>query len=506
MTNPLILALDQGTTSSRSVVIDAATRVVASAQKEFTQHYPRDGWVEHDPNDIWESIRETAIDALMQAESKADGRVEAIGITNQRETVLIWNRKTGEPVANALVWQDRRTADMCARLKTDRHEALVTERTGLLLDPYFSATKVAWILDNIAGAREQAQRGELAFGTVDCFLIWKLTGGGEHVTDETNASRTMLFNIHTGAWDPDLLKLFNIPAEVLPDVKISSDTFGETQPELFGRSIPICGVAGDQQSAAFGQGCVSPGMTKVTYGTGSFVLVNTGDTALPSHNRLLTTRACRASGPPQFALEGSIFIAGAVVQWLRDEMKVLATSAESEAIARELGSNQGVYLVPAFTGLGAPHWDAQARGAIYGLTRQSGREAITRAALESVAYQTHDLFVALAADGMAPSIVRVDGGMSLNNWLVQFVSDVTQKQLERPKNVETTALGAAFLAGLKAGIWPDLDGLKAQVEDDASFTPDMESEERNGLLKEWDIAVKTTRYRAALQAEAGQSA
>lgn len=506
MTNPLILALDQGTTSSRSVVIDAATRVVASAQKEFTQHYPRDGWVEHDPNNIWESIRDTAIDAVKQAESDGRNRVEAIGITNQRETVLIWNRNTGEPIANALVWQDRRTADMCARLKADGHEALVTERTGLLLDPYFSATKVAWILDNIAGAREQAQRGDLAFGTVDTFLIWKLTGGRQHATDETNASRTMLYNIHTGGWDPDLLKLFDIPAGILPDVKISSDTFGETEPDLFGRRIPIYGVAGDQQSAAFGQGCVSPGMTKVTYGTGSFVLVNTGDTALPSHNRLLTTRACRANGPPQFALEGSIFIAGAVVQWLRDEMKVLTTSAESEAIARELDSNQGVYLVPAFTGLGAPHWDAQARGAIYGLTRQSGREAITRAALEAVAYQTHDLFVALAADGMAPSIVRVDGGMSMNNWLVQFVSDVTQKQLERPKNVETTALGAAFLAGLKAGIWPDLEGLKAQIVDDASFTPDMESQERDGLLQEWDIAVKTTRYRAALQAEAGQSA
>lgn len=501
MSHPLIMALDQGTTSSRSVVVNQVGKIVASAQQPFDQHYPQDGWVEHDPADIWSTIKDTAIAAFTEAENGSGGRVEAIGITNQRETVLIWERATGKPIANALVWQDRRTADMCNNLAQAGHEPMVTERTGLLLDPYFSASKIAWLLDNIDGARAKAERGELAFGTVDTFLLWHLTGGRVHATDETNASRTALYNIHSGVWDADLLALFNVPADILPDVYPSAHDFGETDAALFGRAIPILAMAGDQQSAAFGQLCTEPGMTKATYGTGCFVLVNTGDTAITSKNRLLTTRACRTDGPPQFALEGSIFIAGAVVQWLRDEMKIIETSADSESVAAGLASNEGVYLVPAFTGLGAPHWDAQARGAVYGLTRQSGRDAITRAAVESVAYQTENLFSALAADGMAPQVVRADGGMSMNNWLLQFVSDMTRRQIDRPANVESTAMGAAYLAGLKAGVWETIDALRGLGGDDTSFAPTMPDTERDRLLREWEIAVKTTRYRASLQAE-----
>ncbi|MCF6328299.1 MAG: glycerol kinase GlpK, partial [Henriciella sp.] len=448
--NPLIMALDQGTTSSRALIFDRAGSIVASAQQEFEQHFPADGWVEHNPDDIWKTILSTAQSALHEVESAALGTVTAIGITNQRETTIIWDRETGIPVTNALVWQDRRTSELCQQLVAAGHEPLITSRTGLLLDPYFSATKIAWILDHVDGARQRAERGELAFGTVDTFLLWNLTRGRSHLTDETNASRTSLFNIHTGAWDADLLNLFNVPASLLPDVMPSAASFGETDPALFGRTIPICAMAGDQQAAAYGQGCTKPGMVKVTYGTGCFVLMNTGHTAIQSDNRLLTTRACRVGGPPVFALEGSIFIAGAVAQWLRDELQIIDNSSDSEKIASTLAGNNGVYMVPAFTGLGAPHWDSKARGAIYGLTRQSGRAEIVRAALEAVAYQTHDLFRALAADGVAAGIVRADGGMSLNNWLMQFVSDIADVKLERPENVETTALGAACLAGLQA--------------------------------------------------------
>jgi len=497
--NPLIMALDQGTTSSRTLIFDKTGTIVASAQQEFAQHFPADGWVEHDPIDIWETIKTTAQTALNEAETDKRGTVTAIGITNQRETVIIWDRETGMPIANALVWQDRRTSDICQKLVAAGHEPMITSRTGLLLDPYFSATKIAWLLDNIDGVRERAERGDLAFGTVDTFLLWKLTAGRSHITDETNASRTSLFNIHTGEWDTDLLNLFNVPASLLPDVLPSAADFGETDPAVFGRVIPICAMAGDQQAAAFGQGCTKPGMAKVTYGTGCFVLMNTGHTAIQSDNRLLTTRACRASGDPVFALEGSIFIAGAVAQWLRDELKIIDQSPDSEKIASSLDGNNGVYLVPAFTGLGAPYWDSEARGAIYGLTRQSGRAEIVRAALEAVAYQTHDLFSALAADGVDAGIVRADGGMSLNNWLMQFVSDIADVKLERPENVETTALGAACLAGLQAGIWTDESELTALPGAYTQFTPDMPPEHRAGLLREWDIAVKTTRYRARLQ-------
>ncbi len=497
--SPLIMALDQGTTSSRTMIFDANGLIVAQAQKEFAQHYPADGWVEHDPSDIWETILFTAREALQQASSI--GTVAAIGITNQRETVIIWDRQTGEPIARALVWQDRRTAAMCKELVAAGKEGLVTQRTGLLLDPYFSASKIAWLLDNTEGARDRANQGELAFGTVDTFLIWKLTGGKTHVTDETNASRTSLYNIHTGEWDTDLLELFDVPMSLLPEVQQSAADFGTTDAAIFGHPIAICGVAGDQQSAAFGQACTKAGMAKATFGTGCFVLMNTGHQAVSSKHRLLTTRACRLGSDPSFALEGSIFIAGAVAQWLRDEVKFIDDSPASEVTASGLGSNNGVYMVPAFTGLGAPHWDSEARGAIYGLTRQSGRAEIVRAALEAVAYQTHDLFEAFAADGVDIGVVRVDGGMSQNNWLMQFISDVANVPLERPQNVETTALGVACLAGIQSGIWADETALEKLTGTRTGFTPNMQTHARQDLLREWDIAVKTTRYRARLQQE-----
>lgn len=497
-TTSLIMAMDQGTTSSRALTFDLSGKVVSTSQQEFAQHYPADGWVEHDPDDLWHTSLKTAREALAQAERNGS-RVKTIGITNQRETVIVWSRATGRPIARALVWQDRRTASLCDALKKAGHETRVRDRTGLLLDPYFSATKLKWLLDNTEGARKAAERGDLAFGTVDSFLIWHLTGGKVHATDETNASRTLLFNIHTGAWDDDLLALFDIPASLLPSVKPSSADFGETDPALFGRAIPIQGVAGDQQAAAFGQGCVRAGMAKSTYGTGCFLLMHTGSKAVASHHRLLTTRACRTGDTPAFALEGSIFIAGAVAQWLRDALQLIKASPETEAICAAQKDNGGVYLVPAFTGLGAPHWDANARGAIYGLTRQSGRETVIRAALESVAYQTADLVNALQADGAHSSTMRIDGGMSQNNWLAQFIADITNVPLQRPENVETTALGAAKLAGLQAGLWtegPDLENLSGGLQ---TFTPRMTAGERHKLLFEWQIAVKTTRYRETLR-------
>lgn len=496
---PLIMALDQGTTSSRTIIFDASASPVALSQMEFPQIFPQDGWVEHNPDDLWSTILTTAKAAMQEAESSGIGNVSTIAITNQRETVLVWDRKTGEAVCNALVWQDRRTSARCRAMVEDGHEATVAAKTGLLLDPYFSASKLAWILENIEGVRARAEAGDLAFGTVDTYLIWKLTNGESHVTDETNASRTSLFNIHTGNWDDDLLELFNIPASLLPRVLKSADEFGQSDPSLFGRALPIQGVAGDQQAAAFGQSCTKPGMAKATYGTGCFVLMNTGTEALTSNNRLLTTRACRTGAEPIYALEGSIFIAGAVAQWLRDELRIISSSPESETIATAMDGNGGVYLVPAFTGLGAPHWDSEARGAIYGLTRNSGREEIVRAALESVAFQTRDLFKALRADGIDAGIVRVDGGMSANNWLMQFISDVAEVPLQRPQNIETTALGAAFLAGLQACIWNNEADVEKLAGTHDTFEPMMAAEHRDSLLRDWDIAVQTTRYRAQLQ-------
>ncbi len=485
---PFILAIDQGTTSSRAIVFDRAGRVVADAQEEFPQHYPQDGWVEHDPEDIWATTLETARKAFADAEKL--GEVAAIGVTNQRETTVIWDRADGKPIYNAIVWQDRRTADHCAALKDEGREAHVKARTGLVLDPYFSATKASWILDHVDGARERAD--DLAFGTIDTFLISRLTGGKVHASDVTNASRTSLYNIHDNRWDDALLDLFNVPASILPEVKDSAADFGETDPEIFGRPLPICGVAGDQQAAAFGQACFQAGDVKSTYGTGCFVLANTGDTAVESENNLLTTIAWRLNGETTYALEGSIFVAGAAVQWLRDELKIIKDAAETAALAESIETNNGVYLVPAFTGLGAPHWAPGARGAVYGLTRGAGRAELARAALESIAYQTADLMRAMASDGAKVQTLRVDGGMVANDWAMQFLSDILDLKVERPKVLETTALGAAYLAGLHAGVYRDADDIAERRRVDARFQPAMAAETRNRALAGWAKALERT--------------
>ncbi len=486
-----ILAIDQGTTSSRAIVFDPKGQQLAVAQQEFPQHYPDDGWVEHDPEDIWSTTLATAQEAFRKAEA-AGNTIVAIGITNQRETTLVWERATGKPIHNAIVWQDRRTANVCADLKARGLEATIQAKTGLLLDPYFSSTKVAWLLDNVPGARAQADAGDLAFGTVDSFLIWRLTGGASHVTDATNASRTNLYNIHDGTWDEALLTAFNVPASVLPTVLDCSADFGTADAALFGRALPIYGVAGDQQAATVGQCCFEPGSIKSTYGTGCFVVLNTGAEAVASKNKLLTTIAYQINGKPTYALEGSIFMAGAAVQWLRDEMGLIKSAEDSEALAAGLDSNAGVYLVPAFTGLGAPHWDPDARGAIFGLTRATGPAEITRATLESVCYQTADLFNAMAQDGVSPSALRVDGGMVANSWLCQFLADVLDLTVDRPEVMETTALGAAYLAGLKAGIYSSLDDVTSQWQRNARFEPKMNAADRSSLMAGWQKAVSKT--------------
>ncbi len=488
---PYILAIDQGTTSSRAIVFDRNGRAVSSAQAEFPQHYPRDGWVEHDPEDIWKTTLATAREAFAAAE-KSGGEIAAIGITNQRETTLIWDRKTGAPIYNAIVWQDRRTTDECAKLREEGVETHAAARTGLLLDPYFSATKAAWILDNVEGARARAENGELAFGTVDTFLIWRLTRGESHLTDATNASRTLLYNIHDNHWDDALLDKFRVPKEVLPAVCDSADHFGMTDPELFGRALPICGVAGDQQAAAFGQACFSPGDIKSTYGTGCFVVINTGDKPLASHNKLLSTIAWRLDGKTTYALEGSIFIAGAAIQWLRDELQIIKDAKETAALAESIETNNGVYLVPAFTGLGAPHWAPKARGLISGLTRGAGRAELARAALESVVYQTADLMTAIARDGAETKTLRVDGGMVANDWLMQFLADILGLPVERPKVLETTALGAAYLAGLNAGVYQDMDEIAERWRLDARFQPAMAPDARQRNLAGWSDALRRT--------------
>lgn len=488
--NPLILAIDQGTTSSRAIVFDRDTNIVAVAQKEFQQIYPKSGWVEHDPEEIWSSTLEVCRQAVQKAEINSGGKVVAIGITNQRETTIVWNRHTGMPVHNAIVWQDRRTAGVCSSLKTDGKETLVQEKTGLLLDPYFSATKVAWILDNVDGARAAAEEGRLAFGTVDSFLLSRLTNGKVHATDATNASRTSLYNIQDGQWDDELLELFNVPKAILPEVKDCAAKFGVTNAEWFGVEIPILGIAGDQQAAAVGQACFSVGDTKSTYGTGCFALMNIGENFITSQNRLLTTVAYQLEGKATYALEGSIFIAGAAVQWLRDEMQLIENAAETEAIAQSVDSTQGVYLVPAFAGLGAPYWNPEARGALVGLSRGSGKKEIVRAALESVCYQTHDLISAMAADANLPGRIRVDGGMVANDWVLGFLSDILDVQIDRPKTIETTALGAAFLAGLQAGIYQNLDEISNAWQLDLSFSSHMEASERTELIDGWKAAIK----------------
>ena len=489
MSNLYILAMDQGTTSSRAILFDQQYAIVEQAQQEFPQHFPDSGWVEHSPAEIWQTSLDTARQALANSGISAD-QIAAIGITNQRETTLLWDRSSGEPVYNAIVWQDRRTADYCNGLKDQGLEPMITSKTGLLLDPYFSATKVAWILDNVEGARTRAEAGELAFGTVDTWLLWHLTQGRAHATDATNASRTMLYNIHTGTWDTELLELFNIPASLLPEVKDCAADFGTTS--LLGADIPILGIAGDQQAATLGQACFNTGMMKSTYGTGCFALLNTGDTAVASSNRLLTTIAYQLEGKTTYALEGSIFIAGAAVQWLRDGLGIIDSAQQSGELAASADDSQQVYMIPAFTGLGAPWWDAEARGALTGLTRGTGPAEISRAALESVCYQTLDLLKAMQADWgqTTQTVLRVDGGMVASDWTMQRLADILQAQVDRPVIAETTALGAAWLAGSRAGVWPDKAGFAASWQLDRNFGPEMTPGERNEKVAGWDKAVR----------------
>ena len=488
-----ILAIDQGTTSSRAILFDAGLKVRAIAQEEFPQHYPASGWVEHDPSDLWSSVAATARAVIEKAGIGAQD-IAAIGITNQRETTLIWDRATGEPIHRAIVWQDRRTADICGGLKADGFEPMITARTGLLLDPYFSGTKIKWLLDHVPGARARAARGELAFGTVDTFLIWKLTGGKVHATDATNAARTLIYNIARGEWDADICALLDIPMSLLPEVKDCAADYGTTRPDLFGRAIPILGVAGDQQAATVGQACFAPGMMKSTYGTGCFALLNTGTDMVPSKNRLLTTIAYRLNGRTTYALEGSIFIAGAVVQWLRDGLKIIREAKETQPLAASADPSQDVVLVPAFTGLGAPYWRPDCRGAVYGLTRNSGPAELAKAALESVGYQTRDLFEAMRSDwgAAADGILRVDGGMTASDWAMQFLSDILGAPVDRPVVTETTALGAAYLAGLQAGLCPSPDEFQKSWALEHRFTPAMDDRTRNAKYARWGRAVAAT--------------
>jgi glycerol kinase len=482
-----VLAIDQGTTSTRAILFDAEAKAVAVAQRELTQHYPARGWVEHDPEQIWQDTLAVAREALSRVDPS---RVASIGITNQRETVVVWDCTTGEPIHRAIVWQDRRTAEVCSRLKGEGAEPLVRDRTGLLLDPYFSATKIAWILDNVAGARERAERGELACGTIDCFLLWRLTGGAVHATDATNASRTSLFDIHAQRWDSELCRLFRVPEAMLPEVRDNSALFGTTAAGLLETQLPIAGMAGDQQAALFGQACFAPGMVKSTYGTGCFMLVNTGERAVTSEHRLLTTPAYRLEGRTTYALEGSIFVAGAAIKWLRDGLGVIAHASETDGLATRVPDSHGVYMVPAFVGLGAPYWDPDVRGAIFGLTLDATGAHLARAALEAVAYQSFDLADAMAKDGATrSSAVRIDGGMAANAWLCQFLADILQVPVERPENLETTALGAAFLAGLATGVWDGLDALSATWKRRDCFEPRMDGERRGRLIEGWHAAV-----------------
>ena len=488
-----ILAIDQGTTSSRAILFDAALRVKAVAQEEFPQHYPASGWVEHDPSDLWSTVAGTARAAIEKAGISATD-IAAIGITNQRETTLIWDRATGEPIHRAIVWQDRRTADTCTALKDAGHEPMITARTGLLLDPYFSGTKIKWLLDHVPGARARAAKGELAFGTVDTFLIWKLTGGRVHATDATNAARTLIYNIASGAWDADICALLDIPMSLLPDVRDCAADYGTTRADLFGREIPILGVAGDQQAATVGQACFAPGMMKSTYGTGCFALLNTGTDMVPSRNRLLTTIAYRLNGQTTYALEGSIFIAGAVVQWLRDGLKIIREAKETQPLADAADPTQDVVLVPAFTGLGAPYWRPDCRGAVYGLTRNSGPAELARAALESVGYQTRDLLEAMRSDwgAAADGVLRVDGGMTASDWAMQFLSDILGAPVDRPVVTETTALGAAYLAGLQAGLCPSPEDFQKTWALERRFTPAMDPATRSAKYARWGRAVAAT--------------
>ena len=488
-----ILALDQGTTSSRALVIDREGKICSAAQKEFRQIFPQSGWVEHDPNEIWSSQASVAAEAI--AGMNIHGRqIAAIGITNQRETTIVWDRKTGEPLGNAIVWQDRRTAKFCDQLKKKGHVERIRRKTGLVLDAYFSATKVRWILDNVDGAKQRAQKGELAFGTVDSWLVWKLTNGSVHATDISNASRTLLFNIHDQKWDDELCELFEVPMSMLGEVKSCSEEFGITQTAFLGSKIPISGVAGDQQAAMFGQMCTEKGMIKNTYGTGCFIMMNTGEKATASNNNLLTTVAWKLGDRVTYALEGSVFIAGAVVQWLRDGLGLIAESEQVEALADSVEDNGGVYMVPAFAGLGAPYWDQYARGAVFGITRGTTDANIARACLESIAFQTKDVLDAMADDAGIPiTELRVDGGASINDSLMEFQAGLTQVKVVRPKALETTAMGAAFFAGLAVGFWDDLEEIRKIWKKDAEFESHIPSEKREELLRNWHKAVDRTR-------------
>jgi glycerol kinase len=489
-----VLAIDQGTTSTRAIVFDAKMQVVATAQEEFPQHFPASGWVEHDPEDLWSTTLATCRAALASSGVTASG-IAAIGITNQRETTLVWDRETGKPVHRAIVWQDRRTADTCRSLRDAGHEPMVTAQTGLLLDPYFSGTKLAWILDHVDGAREKARAGQLLFGTVDCYLIWRLTGGAVHATDATNAARTLLYDIRAGRWSQTICDLLDIPMAMLPEVRDCAADYGQTLPDLFGAAIPVLGVAGDQQAATLGQACFHPGMMKSTYGTGCFALLNTGETPVASSNRMLTTIAYRLNGKTTYALEGSIFIAGAVVQWLRDGVRLIQHASETQALAEAADPTQRLILVPAFTGLGAPYWNAECRGAIFGLTRNSGPAEFARAALESVGFQTRDLLEAMRADWAEASgagVLRVDGGMSASDWTMQFLSDIIGAPVDRPVLRETTALGAAWLAGMQAGVYPDADGFAKSWALERRFTPLMPEDIRAERYAAWKRAVAAT--------------
>jgi glycerol kinase len=490
MTSPLLLSLDAGTTSVRAIVFDALGNIVAVAQREFAQHYPQDGWVEHDADEIWAAARAVIGDVLARKGVEVP-RIAAVGITNQRETTVVWERATGRPIHRAIVWQDRRTAEVCDRLRSEGHEERVAAKTGLLLDPYFSATKIAWILDQVPDARRRAEAGELCFGTIDTWLLWQLTGGRTFATDATNASRTLLFDIVHNQWDDDLLALFRVPRAMLPDVRDSAADYGSVDAALFGVALPVRGVLGDQQAALVGQACFAPGMIKSTYGTGCFVVMNTGSELVRSRNRLLSTIAYRLGGVSTYAIEGSIFVAGATVQWLRDSLKLIASAAQTEDIASRTRGSNGVYLVPAFTGLGAPHWDPHARGAILGLTRDTGIGEIVTAGLQSVCFQTRDLLDAMHADGAdGACTLRIDGGMTANNWLAQSLADLLGMNVDRPRVIETTALGAAYMAGLGAGLFESLEEIGAQWQLERRFEVGMGVEERNRLYAGWRAAIQ----------------
>jgi len=486
-----IISIDAGTTSNRSILFDLKGKPVFSSQKEFTQYFPKNGWVEHDPEEIWRTTIKTLKDVIKKAKNLR-GQVLTIGITNQRETTILWDKKTGKSLYKAIVWQDRRTEDYCRKLRKLNKDTTIFNKTGLLIDPYFSGTKIKWILDNIPKAKKLMNNNQLLFGTIDSFLIWRLTRGQVHATDATNASRTMIYNISSNKWDETILKLLKINKNILPEVKDCADDYGRTHPSITGKSIPINGVVGDQQAATIGQCCFEPGSLKSTYGTGAFVLLNTGSKKIYSKNRLLTTVAYRINGKTTYAMEGSIFIAGAGVQWLRDRMKFFKKASETEKLVKSLKDNNNIYLVPAFTGLGAPHWDANARGVLTGITRDTSPKEIVRATIEAVAYQTYDLFEAMKHDGLRPKIVKVDGGMVMNNWFSQFLSDIVNVKVLRPKVQETTAVGAAFMAGLQIGVYKSLKDISKIWHLDRKFSPNMSSKSRNKLISGWSTAIKKT--------------